>query len=146
MHGVLAEEEAAGLHDSAGYAGFAPRAAAIRRDLLAFLLDARRAASRSSATAPPARATRCSTTAASGPTCWRTRSTATPTSTAGSRPGTRIPIHAAGADRRRTGPDYVLVLPWNLRDGAHRTAGATSREWGGRLVFPIPTLTVSIRR
>jgi hypothetical protein len=35
----------------------------------------------------------------------------------------------------------VLVLPWNLRDELVEQL-AYVREWGGRLVFPIPTLEV----
>ena len=51
-------------------------------------------------------------------------------------PGTRIPIHSP--DRlREARPDYVLILPWNLKD---EIAGqiAYVREWGGKLVVPIP--------
>jgi hypothetical protein len=55
-------------------------------------------------------------------------------------PGTRIPIvppERIAADR----PDYVLVLPWNLR--AELTAQLSYvTDWGGRLVFPIPELEV----
>ena len=55
-------------------------------------------------------------------------------------PGTRIPIYAP--DRlAQTQPDYVLVLPWNLRDEISRQL-AYVRDWGGRLVFPIPALEV----
>ena len=38
-------------------------------------------------------------------------------------------------------PDYVLVLPWNLRTELTEQLSYI-REWGGRLVFPIPTLEV----
>jgi 2-polyprenyl-3-methyl-5-hydroxy-6-metoxy-1,4-benzoquinol methylase len=51
-------------------------------------------------------------------------------------PGTHIPIHAP--DRiRETKPDYVLILPWNLKDEIVRQM-ADIREWGGRFVVPIP--------
>jgi hypothetical protein len=55
-------------------------------------------------------------------------------------PGTRIPI-LDPATIREAKPDYLLVLPWNLRD---EIVGQTSyiREWGGRWVFPIPELAV----
>jgi hypothetical protein len=55
-------------------------------------------------------------------------------------PGMRIPVHAPeriAADR----PDYVLVLPWNLRDELLDQLSYV-REWGGKLVFPIPELEV----
>jgi hypothetical protein len=55
-------------------------------------------------------------------------------------PGTHIPIHPVErlAEER---PDYVLILPWNLRDEI--AAQLTYiREWGGRLVVPLPSLEV----
>ena len=67
------------------------------------------------ATAPPARATPCSTTAASGPTCSPYTVDRNPYKHGRFTPGTRIPIlppERIAEDR----PDYVLVLPWNLRD------------------------------
>jgi 2-polyprenyl-3-methyl-5-hydroxy-6-metoxy-1,4-benzoquinol methylase len=55
-------------------------------------------------------------------------------------PGTRIPIHAP--DRiRKTRPDYLFILPWNLKAEIMRQ-NAFIREWGGRFVVPIPALTV----
>jgi len=55
-------------------------------------------------------------------------------------PGTRIPILAP--DRIRDArPDYVLILPWNLKDEIARTVGYI-REWGGRFVVPIPEVQV----
>ena len=91
----------------------------------------------SPATARPARATRCSTTAASAPTSSSTPSTATRTSTG---------VHARDAhpdlSRRsridETRPDFILILPWNLKDGDHASSSRTSREWGAQLVVPIP--------
>jgi hypothetical protein len=51
-------------------------------------------------------------------------------------PGTRIPIHAPEM-LAETRPDYVLVLPWNLRDEIVAQL-ASIREWGGRFVIPVP--------
>ena len=42
---------------------------------------------------------------------------------------------------RETKPDYVLILPWNLRDEIVAQHGYVA-EWGGRFVVPIPTVTV----
>lgn len=51
-------------------------------------------------------------------------------------PGTHLPIYHP--DRiRETRPDYVLVLPWNLRQEIFEQIGYI-REWGGRFVIPIP--------
>ena len=55
-------------------------------------------------------------------------------------PGTRIAIHAP-EHIRVTRPDYVLILPWNLK---HEIMEAWSeiRSWGGRFVVPIPRVEV----
>ncbi len=55
-------------------------------------------------------------------------------------PGTRIPILAPDAIREAR-PDYVLILPWNLKDEISQQA-AYIEEWGGRFVVPIPEVKV----
>ena len=100
----------------------------------------RRTAGRSPATAPRARATRCSTTAASGPICSPTPSTGARGSRASSCPA-RISRSTRRNASPRPRPDYVLVLPWNLRDEISQQLDYV-RSWGGRLVFPIPALEI----
>jgi SAM-dependent methyltransferase len=55
-------------------------------------------------------------------------------------PGTHIPILApeALAEAR---PEFVFILPWNLKDEIMSQL-AYIREWGGRFVVPIPQLRV----
>ncbi len=55
-------------------------------------------------------------------------------------PGTRIPIRAP-EEIRKTRPDYVLILPWNIKDEIMEQM-AHIREWGGRFVVPIPEVRV----
>ena len=55
-------------------------------------------------------------------------------------PGTHIPIYHP-AKIRETKPDYLLVLPWNLRAEVIEQ-NAYIREWGGQFVVPIPEVTV----
>ena len=55
-------------------------------------------------------------------------------------PGVRIPIfHPDKLKEAR--PDYVLILPWNLKDEITRQV-AYVRDWGGRFVVPIPEVAV----
>jgi 2-polyprenyl-3-methyl-5-hydroxy-6-metoxy-1,4-benzoquinol methylase len=55
-------------------------------------------------------------------------------------PGTHIPVYHP--DRiRETKPDYVLILPWNIKEEV-MTQMADIREWGGKFVVPIPQLEV----
>ena len=56
-------------------------------------------------------------------------------------PGTHIPIFPPERIRE-TRPDYVLILPWNLKDEITEQL-AYVREWGGRFVVPIPSVDVS---
>ena len=55
-------------------------------------------------------------------------------------PGSRIPIKSPDAISEAH-PDYVLILPWNLR---HEIADQMSsiRGWGGKFVVPIPKVEV----
>jgi hypothetical protein len=55
-------------------------------------------------------------------------------------PGTRIPIFAPERIRE-TKPDYVLILPWNLKDEIVAQLQDV-REWGGRFVVPIPRVEI----
>ena len=55
-------------------------------------------------------------------------------------PGTRIPIHAP-EKILETKPDYVLVLPWNLKDEIVEQMQDIA-AWGGKFVVPIPTVRV----
>ncbi len=56
-------------------------------------------------------------------------------------PGSRIPI--VGEERLRAErPDYVLILPWNLKDEVMEQL-AYVREWGGKFVTAIPDLQIA---
>jgi hypothetical protein len=55
-------------------------------------------------------------------------------------PGTHIPIYAPERIAE-TRPDYVLILPWNVRDEIMNQL-AYIREWGGQFVIPIPEARV----
>jgi hypothetical protein len=55
-------------------------------------------------------------------------------------PGTHIPIHPPSLIQE-TRPDYLLILPWNLKDEV-RHQMAMIGTWGGKFVVPIPTVRV----
>ena len=55
-------------------------------------------------------------------------------------PGVHIPIY--GPERvRDTRPDYLLILPWNIREEVIQQMSYI-REWGGKFVVPIPEVQV----
>jgi SAM-dependent methyltransferase len=51
-------------------------------------------------------------------------------------PGTHIPI-LPPEKIRETKPDYIFILPWNLKDEI-TSQMAFVREWGGKFIVPIP--------
>ncbi len=55
-------------------------------------------------------------------------------------PGKRVPIVTPEAMLAMR-PDYVLILAWNLRDEIANDLAAI-REWNGRFVTAIPTLSI----
>jgi hypothetical protein len=55
-------------------------------------------------------------------------------------PGTHIPIfEPSKIDQVR--PDYVFILPWNLKNEIMAQLSHV-KEWGGKFIVPIPTATV----
>jgi SAM-dependent methyltransferase len=55
-------------------------------------------------------------------------------------PGTHVPIHPVERIRERR-PDYILILPWNLKNEIVSQL-AYAREWGAKFIVPIPTARV----
>ena len=137
---VLAAEAAAGLSTLDGHAGFAPAVHRVRAELVRFLLDASQAGKTVVGYGAPGKGSTLLNYCGVRPdllpytvdrNCYKHgRFT----------PGTRIPIFPVeqiNADQ----PDYILVLPWNLRTEITDQLRHVS-TWGGQLVFPIPRLEV----
>ncbi|MDQ3886232.1 MAG: class I SAM-dependent methyltransferase [Actinomycetota bacterium] len=137
---VLDREQAADLSTAEGHAGFASAVDRVRADLLRFLLDAVADGKTVVGYGAPGKGNTLLNYCGIRTDLLRYTVDRNPYKHGRFTPGTRIPIHAPeriAADR----PDYVLVLPWNLR--AELTdALSYVGKWGGRLVFPIPTLEV----
>ena len=55
-------------------------------------------------------------------------------------PGTHIPIYPPDKIKE-TKPDYVFILPWNLKEEIMKQ-NSFIREWGGKFIIPIPEPTV----
>ncbi len=137
---VLAAEEAAGLHTLSGHAGFAEAVFGIKRDLVSFLLSARAEGRTVVGYGAPGKGNTLLNHCGIRSDLLAYTVDRSPHKQGRFLPGTHIPIHhpdRIAADR----PDYVLILPWNLRTELTAQLGYV-RDWGGRLVFPIPTLEV----
>ncbi|MFT2014359.1 class I SAM-dependent methyltransferase [Streptomyces sp. 796.1] len=137
---VLAREKAAGLQELSGYAEFAARVATVRRDLLRFLITAAERGERVVGYGAPGKGNTLLNHCGIRPDLLAYTVDRNPYKHGRFTPGTRIPIlppEQIAADR----PDYVLVLPWNLRAELTEQLSFV-HAWGGRLVFPIPELSI----
>jgi hypothetical protein len=137
---VLDAEEAAGLHSLAGHLGFARDVLQIKSDLLNFLLTAAAEGRTVAGYGAPGKGNTLLNHCGIRSDLLAYTVDRSPHKQGKFLPGTHIPIHAP-EKLAETRPDYVLVLPWNLREEISQQLEYV-REWGGRLVFPIPALEI----
>jgi len=137
---VLAAEESAGLHTVEGHAGFAPAVLTIKSDLLRFLLAAAREGRSVAGYGAPGKGNTLLNHCGIRSDLLAYTVDRSPVKQGKFLPGTHIPIYAP-EHLAETTPDYILVLPWNLRDEISRQLSYVA-SWGGKLVFPIPELEV----
>jgi len=137
---VLAAEEAAGLHTAAGHDGFAPAVLKIKSDLLGFLLHAAAEGHSVAGYGAPGKGNTLLNHCGIRSDLLSYTVDRSPVKQGKFLPGTHIPIYAPER-LAETQPDYVLVLPWNLRDEISRQLAYVG-SWGGKLVVPIPELEI----
>jgi 2-polyprenyl-3-methyl-5-hydroxy-6-metoxy-1,4-benzoquinol methylase len=137
---VLDAEAVAGLHTVAGYEGFAGEVLRIKGDLIEFLVAAAREGRSVAGYGAPGKGNTLLNHCGIRSDLLTYTVDRSPVKQGKFLPGTHIPIYPPERIAQ-TKPDYILVLPWNLRDEISEQLGYV-RSWGGRLVFPIPALEV----
>lgn len=137
---VLAEEEDAHLERRDAYAVFQSAAVRAKDALVTFLQEARRSGRRVAGYGAPAKATTLLNYCGIGPDLLPYTVDRSPHKQGRLIPGVRIPIEAPEKILERK-PDFVLVLPWNIKDEIFFQLEVI-QEWGGQFVVPIPTLTL----
>jgi SAM-dependent methyltransferase len=135
---VLAAEESAGLHTADGHDGFAVAVLEIKSDLLEFLLTAASDGRSVAGYGAPGKGNTLLNHCGIRSDLLSYTVDRSPVKQGKFLPGTRIPIYAPER-LAETRPDYVLILPWNLREEISQQLSYV-RSWGGKLVFPIPVL------
>lgn len=139
---VLRTEEEAGLHSVAGYLELQPRTDKVRQELLRFLLDAKEAGKRVVGYGAPGKGNTLLNYCGIRTDMLEYTVDRNPYKHGRFTPGTRIPIHDP-EQITKDRPDVVLALPWNLETELTDQL-AYIAEWGGELVFPLPTLHSTI--
>ena len=138
---VLAEERAEGLEDAAIYRGFQAKIDAIRAEFLGFLLAQRQAGRTVAAYGAAAKGnTLLNYCGVKGTDMLSFVCDLSPHKQGRLLPGSHIPVLAPEEiDRQR--PDFIVILPWNLRSEIVQQL-SHAREWGARFVVAIPALQI----
>jgi SAM-dependent methyltransferase len=140
LRALRAREAAAGLDDIATYGGFTPRVEAVRASFRGFLesaaADNKRIAAYGAAAKGNTFLNYCGATARDIAAVFD----ANPAKQGRFLPGSHVPILAPEAVRS-VKPDYLLILPWNLKDEIMGQM-AFIRDWGGRFVTASPETKV----
>jgi len=137
---VRAEEATAGLRDFATYGAFAARTQEIKFKLVELLIRLKRQGNRIAGYGAPGKANTLLNYCGIRTDLIDFTVDRNPYKHGRFLPGTRIPIltpeHIAEAR-----PDYVLILPWNLKSEIMRQLDYI-KGWGGRFIIPIPEPTI----
>ncbi len=139
--GLLRNREiASGITDIATYAKFSENACATKRNLLEFLISVKREGKSVVGYGAPAKGNTLLNYCGIRGDFLDYTVDRSPHKQGRFLPGTRIPIHGP-EEIRATKPDYLLILPWNLKNEIMEQM-AHIRDWGGRFIVPIPQVKV----
>ncbi len=133
---VRAQESAAGLKDLATYTKFSNRVEECRDSLLAFLAAAKRERKRVAAYGAAAKGNTLLNFCGVDLTDIAFVADRNPHKQKKFLPGTHIPV-VSPEELMQAKPDYVLILPWNLREEIRQQLKGIE-AWGGRFVTPVP--------
>jgi SAM-dependent methyltransferase len=137
---LLAREQRRGFRDLATYASFADQVRRTKRRLLAFLIASKDQGKVICGYGAPGKGNTLLNYCGIGTDFLDFTVDRNPYKHGRFTPGMHIPIHPVGALGARR-PDYVLILPWNLKDEIVQQMRHIA-AWGGRFVVPIPALAV----
>jgi hypothetical protein len=135
---MLAGERKAGMTETAFYAGFQPRADAAKNALLAFLNEQKNAGRKVGAYGAAAKGNTLLNFAGVRSDLLPYVADRSPAKQGKYLPGSRIPI-VSEDHLLANKPEWVLILPWNLRDEIAAQLGFI-RQWGGRFLKSVPSL------
>ncbi|MCU0490986.1 MAG: class I SAM-dependent methyltransferase [Chloroflexaceae bacterium] len=137
---LLARESEAGLLDIATYRAFAEQVRETKRRLLEFLIEVKRAGKTVVGYGAPAKGNTLLNYCGIRTDFVDYTVDRSPHKQNHYLPGVHIPI--AHPDKiAETKPDYLLILPWNLKHEIMEQM-AHIRTWGGQFVVPIPSVEV----
>lgn len=137
---LLNREAAAGMNQASYYAGFQAHADKVKNDFMHFLIEANRAGKTVAGYGAAAKGNTLMNYAGVRPDLLSYVVDRNPAKQGKFMPGSRIPI-VAEAHLKQTKPDYVVIIPWNLREEV-MVQLMYIREWGGQFVTSVPVLEI----
>jgi SAM-dependent methyltransferase len=140
LEALRSSEAATDLRSLDTYRRFSRKVIEAKLDLLAFLIAAKRDGRRVVGYGAPAKGNTLLNYSGVGPELLEFTVDRSPYKQGTYLPGVRIPVLAPDAILEAK-PNYVLILPWNLKDEI-ATQMATIRTWDGKFVTAIPTVKV----
>ncbi|HCQ46959.1 SAM-dependent methyltransferase [Achromobacter spanius] len=138
---ILALENQAGMTAPEFYSRFQQEAERIKNDLLAFLVELRRGGKRIAAYGAAAKGNTLLNFAGVRPDLLAYVVDLNPAKQEKYLPGSHIPI-VTEARLREDKPEYILILPWNLKAEVSEQLDYARREWHAKLVTAIPSLSI----
>ena len=137
---MLAQERRAGLETLSTYADFAGRVQRTKRELLSVLIEAKAEGKRICGYGAPGKGNTLLNYCGIGTDFLDFTVDRNPYKHGRYTPGMHIPINPVEAiDEAR--PDYILILPWNLKDEIVAQMRHVGR-WGGKFIVPIPETAI----
>jgi SAM-dependent methyltransferase len=136
VEALLEQERGGGYDTSGGYDGFGERVAQVKRRLLELLIALRDEGKQTVGYGAPGKGNTLLNYCGIRADLLSYTVDANPMKHGKFLPGTHIAIHPP-EKIEETRPDFVLILPWNLKREISEQL-AYVREWGARLVVPIP--------
>jgi hypothetical protein len=137
---VRRKESAAGLDTFDGHLDYSRQVERVKHDLLQFLIDAKRKGARVAAYGAPAKGNTLLNYCGIRSDLIAYTVDRSPHKQGRFLPGTHLPIYDPDY-LREARPDYVVILPWNLRDEIIADLSYV-QDWDGKFVVPIPALAV----
>jgi hypothetical protein len=140
INALRRSEAGAGLSKLETYAAFGANVEQAKRGLLEFLMAAKHDGKRVAAYGAPAKGNTLLNYCGVGQEFIEFTVDRNPAKQNRFLPGTHIPVYAPEklSDAK---PDYVLILPWNIKDEIMEKMRHV-RDWGGKFVVPIPAVEV----
>lgn len=137
---LLSREEKAGITNKSFYANFQIKTDKVKNDLISFLLETKSSGKRVAGYGAAAKGNTLLNYAGIRPDLLPFVVDRNPSKQNKFLPGCRVPI-VSEEEIERTKPDYVVILPWNLRDEVMQQLSYI-RAWGGQFVTAVPAMSV----